>query len=252
MPAHERCKTWHASDRRAQRGRRRERQAGSRRAADPFARIALFIRQVITELKKVVTPTRKELFSYTAVVLVFVIIMMAIVCGLDWCSAGSCCASSERRVPDRAARPERPAATTLNEEKKLRCVEDERHDVDWPRPPSSPPRRTRPRRATSLEHESFGRPHRDRAVHLVEDEGNDIDLDAVLDALEPTTDPEADAVVDDALEIDSDDEAARRRRGDRRRRPRTSSTPTRSSAPSCAASRASGTSSTPTPASRSA
>ena len=50
----------------------------------PFARIALFIRQVFTELKKVVTPTRRELFSYTGVVLVFVIIMMAIVYGLDY------------------------------------------------------------------------------------------------------------------------------------------------------------------------
>jgi preprotein translocase subunit SecE len=50
----------------------------------PFARIALFIRQVIGELKKVVTPTRKELLSYTGVVLVFVVIMMAIVSLLDW------------------------------------------------------------------------------------------------------------------------------------------------------------------------
>ncbi|MCI2957424.1 preprotein translocase subunit SecE [Agromyces atrinae] len=50
---------------------------------NPFARIALFIRQVIGELKKVVTPTRKELFSFTGVVLVFVVIMMAIVWGLD-------------------------------------------------------------------------------------------------------------------------------------------------------------------------
>jgi preprotein translocase subunit SecE len=50
----------------------------------PFARIALFIRQVFTELKKVVTPTRRELFSYTGVVLVFVIIMMALVYGLDY------------------------------------------------------------------------------------------------------------------------------------------------------------------------
>ncbi len=50
----------------------------------PFARIALFIRQVFTELRKVVTPTRRELFSYTGVVLVFVIIMMAIVYGLDF------------------------------------------------------------------------------------------------------------------------------------------------------------------------
>ncbi len=59
---------------------RRERQA--RRS--PFARIALFIRQVIGELKKVVTPTRRELFGFTAVVLVFVIIMMAIVGALDF------------------------------------------------------------------------------------------------------------------------------------------------------------------------
>lgn len=50
---------------------------------NPFARIALFIRQVIAELKKVVTPTRKELTSFTIVVLVFVIIMMALVWGLD-------------------------------------------------------------------------------------------------------------------------------------------------------------------------
>ena len=49
----------------------------------PFGRIALFIRQVIGELRKVVTPTRKELVSYTAVVLIFVIIMMALVYGLD-------------------------------------------------------------------------------------------------------------------------------------------------------------------------
>ena len=49
----------------------------------PFARMALFIRQVINELKKVVTPTRRELFSYTGVVLAFVIIMMVIVYGLD-------------------------------------------------------------------------------------------------------------------------------------------------------------------------
>ena len=51
---------------------------------NPFARIALFIRQVIGELKKVVTPTRKELLSYTGVVLVFVVIMMALVSGLDF------------------------------------------------------------------------------------------------------------------------------------------------------------------------
>jgi preprotein translocase subunit SecE len=48
-----------------------------------FARIALFVRQVIGELKKVVAPTRKELINYTFVVLVFVAIMMVIVTLLD-------------------------------------------------------------------------------------------------------------------------------------------------------------------------
>lgn len=48
-----------------------------------FARIALFIRQVFAELRKVVTPTRQELLKYTAVVLGFVVVMMAIVYGLD-------------------------------------------------------------------------------------------------------------------------------------------------------------------------
>ena len=51
---------------------------------NPFARIAPFIRQVFGELRKVVTPTRRELLSYTGVVLVFVVIMMAIVGLLDW------------------------------------------------------------------------------------------------------------------------------------------------------------------------
>lgn len=49
-----------------------------------FARIALFIRQVIAELRKVVTPTRQELIKFTGVVLGFVVVMMAIVYGLDF------------------------------------------------------------------------------------------------------------------------------------------------------------------------
>jgi preprotein translocase subunit SecE len=51
---------------------------------NPFARLMVFIRQVIAELKKVVTPTRRELVNYTIVVLVFVIIVMAVVGALDW------------------------------------------------------------------------------------------------------------------------------------------------------------------------
>jgi len=50
----------------------------------PFAAIVLFLRQVLGELRKVVTPTRKELFSYTGVVLVFVVVMMILVSVLDF------------------------------------------------------------------------------------------------------------------------------------------------------------------------
>jgi preprotein translocase subunit SecE len=48
-----------------------------------FARIALFVRQVVAELKKVVRPTRSELVTYTSVVLVFVAVVMAFVTLVD-------------------------------------------------------------------------------------------------------------------------------------------------------------------------
>jgi preprotein translocase subunit SecE len=48
-----------------------------------FGRIALFFRQVMSELRKVVTPTRKELIKFTVVVLVFVLIVMGLVYGFD-------------------------------------------------------------------------------------------------------------------------------------------------------------------------
>jgi len=49
----------------------------------PFARVGLFYRQVINELRKVVWPTRKQLTTYTAVVLVFVTFVIAVVSLLD-------------------------------------------------------------------------------------------------------------------------------------------------------------------------
>lgn len=50
----------------------------------PFGRVALFLRQVLMEIRKVVRPTRKELLGFTGVVLAFVVIMMALVSGLDY------------------------------------------------------------------------------------------------------------------------------------------------------------------------
>ena len=48
-----------------------------------FGSILLYIRQVIAELRKVVTPTRKELFRYTVTVLAFVAIMIMFVTLVD-------------------------------------------------------------------------------------------------------------------------------------------------------------------------
>jgi len=48
-----------------------------------IGKIMLFIQQVIAELKKVTTPTRKELINYTLVVLGFVVVMMGLVWLMD-------------------------------------------------------------------------------------------------------------------------------------------------------------------------
>lgn len=45
------------------------------------------------------------------------------------------------------------------------------------------------------------------ALHVVAEDGTEIDLDAVLDAMAEAVDPEADRVVDEALEVDSAEEA---------------------------------------------
>ena len=52
-----------------------------------FGRIIRFIREVVAELRKVIWPTRKELLTYTAVVVVFIAVMLTIVAGLDFAFA---------------------------------------------------------------------------------------------------------------------------------------------------------------------
>lgn len=49
-----------------------------------LSRMRLFVRQVVSELRKVVRPTRNELLTYTTVVLVFVLAVMTFVFGLDF------------------------------------------------------------------------------------------------------------------------------------------------------------------------
>jgi preprotein translocase subunit SecE len=45
---------------------------------------AVFVREVVAELRKVIWPTRKELGTYTTVALVFILVMVAIVTSLDY------------------------------------------------------------------------------------------------------------------------------------------------------------------------
>lgn len=49
-----------------------------------WARLNLFVREVIAELRKVIWPTRRELVGYTIVVIVFVVIMAGIVALMDF------------------------------------------------------------------------------------------------------------------------------------------------------------------------
>jgi len=67
------------------RGQGAERRGGSGRASKPDRTTpALFTRQVVSELRKVIWPTRNELATYTAVALVFIIFMSTIVLTLDY------------------------------------------------------------------------------------------------------------------------------------------------------------------------
>ena len=44
---------------------------------------AVFVREVRSELRKVIWPTRKELITYTTVAVIFILVMVGIVSGID-------------------------------------------------------------------------------------------------------------------------------------------------------------------------
>jgi preprotein translocase subunit SecE len=68
------------------RGEAPEKGSGSGRAAKRETRTspALFFRQIVSELRKVIWPTRSMLVTYTVVCLVFVIFMVIVVTSLDY------------------------------------------------------------------------------------------------------------------------------------------------------------------------
>ncbi|GAA4671683.1 hypothetical protein GCM10023347_27020 [Streptomyces chumphonensis] len=63
---------------------KKPRRGGKRGKKGPLARLALFYRQIVAELRKVVWPTRHQLTTYTTVVIIFVLIMIGIVFVLDY------------------------------------------------------------------------------------------------------------------------------------------------------------------------
>ena len=66
----------------AARPERRPARPAERRNA--FERIGLWWRQIVSELRKVIWPTRKELVAYTIVTLVFSVVVIAIVFAIDY------------------------------------------------------------------------------------------------------------------------------------------------------------------------
>lgn len=65
-------------------GGKKPRKGGKRGKKGPLARLALFYRQIVAELRKVVWPTRNQLTTYTTMVIVFVVIMIGLVTVVDY------------------------------------------------------------------------------------------------------------------------------------------------------------------------
>ncbi|MFF9685259.1 preprotein translocase subunit SecE [Streptomyces sp. NPDC014623] len=63
---------------------KKTRKGGKRGKKGPLGRLALFYRQIVAELRKVVWPTRSQLSTYTAVVIVFVVVMIGLVTVIDF------------------------------------------------------------------------------------------------------------------------------------------------------------------------
>ncbi|MFD3534324.1 preprotein translocase subunit SecE [Streptomyces sp. NPDC058664] len=64
--------------------KKKSRKGGKRGKKGPLGRLALFYRQIVAELRKVVWPTRSQLSTYTTVVIVFVVIMIGLVTVIDY------------------------------------------------------------------------------------------------------------------------------------------------------------------------
>lgn len=63
---------------------KKTRKGGKRAKKGPLRRLALFYRQIVAELRKVVWPTRNQLTSYTTAVIIFVVVMIGLITLIDY------------------------------------------------------------------------------------------------------------------------------------------------------------------------
>ena len=61
----------------------RARDVGRDSRGSLFTRLRRFLREVVAELRKVIWPARNQMITYTIVVIVFVVVMVALTSGLD-------------------------------------------------------------------------------------------------------------------------------------------------------------------------
>jgi preprotein translocase subunit SecE len=62
---------------------KKTKKAASGPSRNPFVFVFTYLRQVVAELRKVIWPNRKQMVSYTTVVLVFLTFMVALIGGVD-------------------------------------------------------------------------------------------------------------------------------------------------------------------------
>ena len=73
-----------ADDDESAESKKKARKGGKRGKKGPLGRLAIFYRQIVAELRKVVWPTRNQLTTYTTVVIVFVVVMIGLVTVMDY------------------------------------------------------------------------------------------------------------------------------------------------------------------------
>lgn len=61
----------------------KSREGEAERSRNPFAVIVRFIREVVAEMKKVIWPDKRDMITYTIVVVVFIVGLVAFTTGLD-------------------------------------------------------------------------------------------------------------------------------------------------------------------------